>query len=271
MLPSVSNRKLAQGILNTRRRADLLVDGHIGPKTIAAASAWIPWTFEGKPTPSRWVAAIIQKESRLRAIHPGPFDAFYGPETSAAADSIRRQILAQPAPIRPDEEHATDRPSPAPGKIKCWSPTTAQLRARYGKEGTNQGIVASPYPLRLDWDLKTTVHRFSAHQSLVTVIENALRETLNHYGLDRIQALGLDRFGGCLNVRNKRGGTTPSTHSWGIAIDWYPSRNMLKQTRKTALFARPEYTHFLDLWASHGFMSLGRCYDFDWMHLQRNP
>jgi hypothetical protein len=27
----------------------------------------------------------------------------------------------------------------------------------------------------------------------------------------------------------------------------------------------------MDIWEKHGFMSLGRCFDFDWMHLQANP
>lgn len=270
MIPTPAKIRLAQTILNTRTRAGLEVDGHFGTHSTAHALRWIGWPFQGAPTPARWIAAIIQKEATLRAIPFGPFDAYYGPTTSAAADTILRQLNALPTPTRPDE-HATDRPDPTPGNIKCWSPTTAQLRARYGKEGTNQGTVASPFPLVLDWDTKTTIHRFSAHQSLVTVIENALRETLNQYGLPRIQALGLHRFGGCLNIRTKRGGTTPSTHSWGIALDWYPSKNGLKQTHKTALFARPEYKDWLDLWEAHGFINLGRCYDFDWMHLQRNP
>jgi hypothetical protein len=269
MIPSKANQTLAQSILNTRIRAGLKTDGDFGKKSIEAAQRWINWVFDGAPRPSRWVAAVIQKEATLRGISFGAADAFYGPDTSNAADTIRRQMLGLKAPERPDEVEST--PSPAPSKIKCWSPTTAQFRARYGKEGANQGMVSSPFPLLLDWDLKTTVHRFSAHQSLVTVIENALRETLNHYGLARIKALGLNRFGGCLNVRNKRGGATPSVHSWGAAIDWFPAKNMLKQTKKTALFARPEYKDWLDLWESHGFMSLGRCFDFDWMHVQRNP
>ena len=35
------------------------------------------------------------------------------------------------------------------------------------------------------------------------------------------QGLGscIKTFDGCFNIRNKRGGSTPSLHSWGVAID----------------------------------------------------
>jgi hypothetical protein len=61
------------------------------------------------------------------------------------------------------------------------------------------------------------------------------------YGIEKIKALQLDDFGGCFNYRKMRGGTQLSLHSWGVAIDLDPDRNLLKETSKTARFARPEY------------------------------
>lgn len=270
MTPPVKFRRLAQRILNHRDHAGLVVDGVFGRLSRAAAARWVLIDFRGAPTWQRWVAAVIQKEAALRDINAGAFDAFYGPQTADAADRILRQIEGRPDPVRPDDADLGEV-SGQGSSIRCWSPSTSQLIARYGRVGTGQALVKSPYLLRLDWDLDTTLGRFSAHASLVGRIEAAMAGILAHYGADGVRNLGLDRFGGCLNVRLKRGGSTHSVHSWGAAIDWYPTKNQLRQTRASALFAKEAYAPFLDIWERHGFMGLGRCFNYDWMHVQANP
>jgi hypothetical protein len=91
---------------------------------------------------------------------------------------------------------------------------------------------------------------------------------LQHYGPDKVRQLGLDLFGGCLNVRKMRGGSAWSMHSWGIAFDFDPDRNQLKWGRDRAVFARPEYQKWWELWEEEGAVSLGRARNFDWMHVQ---
>ena len=65
-----------------------------------------------------------------------------------------------------------------------------------------------------------------------------------------------------------RGGTKPSTHSWGIALDWYPSRNKLRWGRDRASLAAPDCDDWWRIWEAEGWVSLGRSRNFDWMHVQ---
>lgn len=275
MIPDSLAQKTAQEILNRRANGGLEPDGYFGPDSIKIAQKYlVTWDFKGEPTRDRYVAAVIQKDALARGLNPGKFDAYFGPQTDDAGDRMAEIFFGVPLFGRPDDEQELIKLPGIAGavpKIKCWNPSTAQFRSKYGQEGSGQGMVQSPYPLRLDWDLDTITKRFSAHESLVARIEAAMGEILAHYGLEGIYKLGLDRFGGCLNVRLKRGGSTPSVHSWGAAIDWFPSANTLKMTKRTAVFARADYFAFFAIWEKYGFMSLGRCFDFDFMHVQANP
>lgn len=266
-----AHRALARDILRERVGPQLEPGTTLGPAFEAAAAQWFPWNFKGKPTYERWAAAVIQREGATHGFVTGAWDAFYGPQTADVAERIirLRQGITRPL-VRADEVEGSAGLKGG-STIRCWSPTTSDFLDRYGPVGKNQSMVVSPYPLQLDWDLTETISRFSAHASLVSRIEAAMAEILAHYGADQVYALGLNRFGGCLNVRPKRGGSTPSVHSWGAAIDWFPTKNQLKQTHASARFARADYNAFFTIWEKYGFMSLGRCFDFDWMHVQANP
>jgi hypothetical protein len=266
-----SHRALARDILRQRVDDKLEAGSVLGPVFMATAAMWFPWTFKGDPTADRWAAAVIQREAVIHGINAGKWDAFFGPQTADAAERLirlRKGVVTQP--VRPDEVEGTVG-AKGGSTIRCWSPSTSDFMGRYGPVGESQQLVRSPYLLRLDWDLEETIWKFSAHASLTSRIESAMAEILACYGIDQVRSLGLDRFGGCLNVRLKRGGSTPSTHSWGVAIDWFPSKNQLKQSHRSAFFAKADYFAFFEIWEKWGFMSLGRCFDFDWMHVQANP
>lgn len=150
--------------------------------------------------------------------------------------------------------------------------TTEQLIKKYGKpteQGTGYLIpISLPYPMKLAWDLNTKVTTIRCHRLVADKLKEVFNELLLVYGLPKIQELGLDIYGGCFNFRKMRGGNDYSRHSWGVAIDLDPERNQLKETSKTARFARPEYKDMIDIFYKHGFVGLGREKNYDWMHFE---
>ena len=149
---------------------------------------------------------------------------------------------------------------------------TKQIIQIYGQpnqQGSYLTTIKLPYPMRLAWDKKTKVNTMRCHKLVAQNFTNVFNELLTHYGLAKIQELGIDLFGGCFNFRAMRGGSDYSRHSWGIAIDLDPERNTLKETSKTARFARPEYKPMIDIFYKHGFVNLGVEKNYDWMHFEK--
>ena len=150
--------------------------------------------------------------------------------------------------------------------------TTKQIIAKYGKpddDGSDYLVtIQLPYPMRLAWDTDTVVTKMRCHRLVANKFVAIFNDLLAHYGLAELKRLGIDLFGGCFSFRKMRGGNDYSRHSWGIAIDLDPARNQLKQSSKTAQFARPEYKAMIDIFYKHGFVSLGRERNYDFMHFE---
>lgn len=146
--------------------------------------------------------------------------------------------------------------------------TTAQIIKKYGNpdpEGKYLVMIDLPYSMIYDGK---EVKRMRCHKLVADKFKAVFDEILKTYGVEKIKTLGIDKFGGCFNFRVMRGGSEYSRHSWGIAIDLDPERNQLKETSKTARFARPEYKKMIDIFYKHGFVSLGREKNYDWMHFE---
>lgn len=150
--------------------------------------------------------------------------------------------------------------------------TDEQIIKKYGVPNkTGKGYLTKitlPYPMYLNWQTKTYIKSFECHKLVADKFLAVFNDILAHYGLDRIKELQLDDFGGCFNYRLMRGGTKLSRHAWGIAIDLDPDRNLLRETKKTARFARPEYKPMIDIFYKHGFINYGVEYDYDFMHFE---
>ena len=149
---------------------------------------------------------------------------------------------------------------------------TKQIIQIYGQpnqQGSYLTTIQLPFPMRLAWDKKTSVTKMRVHKKVAQDFINVFNELLAVYGLAKIQELGIDLFGGCFAFRSMRGGSDYSRHSWGIAIDLDPERNQLKESDKTARFARQEYKPMIDIFYKHGFINLGVEKNYDWMHFEK--
>lgn len=147
-------------------------------------------------------------------------------------------------------------------------PKQSQVTAFYGQVGTNQTSITPPWTMRLAWDKRRTIQRMTLHKKVAASALRAMIHAYAHYGDTGIKHLGLDLFGGSLNVRRMRGGSAYSMHSWGIAIDWDPERNQLRWKKPQARLSHDDCVPWWEAWEAEGWTSLGRARNFDWMHVQ---
>jgi hypothetical protein len=247
-----------QRALRVKGHSDIAIDGKLGPKTWRAISAVVLGTVaEAKEwTLDRRLVAIQQIIMRDVGIVVGKIDGLLGPQTQFAFEKWQDHLRDVDLP----EEEVVARP-------RAW-PRQAQAASAFGPPGSGQTSLALPYPMRLAWDPSKVVRSFSTHRLVAASAGRALARVLEHYGEQRIRELRLDYWGGCLNVRPMRGGSKPSMHSYGVAIDFDPERNQLRWGRDRAELAQPAYDAFWRAWESEGWTSLGRQRNYDWMHVQ---
>jgi lysozyme family protein/peptidoglycan hydrolase-like protein with peptidoglycan-binding domain len=247
------------------------IDGIYGPHTRDAIKAllitressdWVGWPAD------RLLVAGKQAMCGLDGIEAGEIDGIVGPQTQYAFSVYAaRRRGDKTAETWRDEEEKKPPIIPPPQKASNW-PRQSGTIPFYGEVGQNQTKLDFPYPMRLAWDTATNVKSTSCHEKVHDAALRVLTRVRDHYGPDKVRELGLDLFGGCLNVRRMRGGTAWSMHSWGIAFDFDPDHNQLKWGRDRAEFARSEYEKWFELWEEEGAISLGRSRNFDWMHVQ---
>jgi len=146
---------------------------------------------------------------------------------------------------------------------------TKEIITEFGKptqQGSYLTTIKLPYPMRLAWDIKTKVNTMRCHKLVAENFTNVFNELLQVYGLEKIQELGIDLFGGCFSFRSMRGGSDYSRHSWGIAIDLDPLRNQLKTPYLKANFSKKEYSELHRIFEKNGFVNLGKEKGYDAMH-----
>lgn len=244
------------------------IDGLIGGLTRGGVDALLDRrAAETSADPADWpekrrLIACLQLGCLDAQLDVGPVDGLWGPRTDAAVELLlEQQSTGRPPRLWRDEEPVDVNPH-------AW-PRETDLEARFGPAcEVPLTRVRCPWPLKLAWQPATRLSEFSCHTSVADSLAAVLDRAHAHYGEAEIRRLGLDLFGGCYNCRKKRGGSSWSTHAWGIAIDWDPGRNKLSWGRDRARLARADYLDWWRFWEEDGWLSLGRTRNFDWMHVQ---
>lgn len=245
------------------------IDGEAGRATrdaIDAALAVAPidpaWRRWGT---ARRLIAFQQLMMREVGIDSGSVDGLVGPQTRFAFDSYDhwQRTGALPPPWR-------DQPGTVvaelPPRAMAW-PQQSDVPTFYGTMGVNQARLSLPYEMKLAWN-NQPIRTISVHQKVHDSAKRVFDRIADAYDDAARRRLGIHLFGGSLNVRLMRGGTSYSMHSWGIAIDFDPERNQLRWGRDQARLAQPDGETFWKLWEEEGWVSLGRTQNYDWMHVQ---
>jgi len=222
----------------------------------------------------------IQSRLTSHGFPVGPIDGVIGDKTTAAIKAFQ---AARGLPVSGKADEATvaalrstsagpvvrpigeDQPAPT---IKSVWPRQADVSAFYGAVGTSQTSIAIPFDMWLAWDKSVRVRKMTLHTKVAASAERVLQAVAGLYSAQERKTIGLDLFGGSLNVRKMRGGSAWSMHSWGIAIDFDPERNQLNWDHTRARLAKPDAIPFWLEWEKEGWVSLGRARDFDHMHVQ---
>ena len=256
------------------------IDGDLGANSRTAADAFLlanetrlPGDFQGWSQKRKFVAAL-QVLSEDAGFDPGVIDGWLGTNTRNAATLYIRSLdgieVFNAAEADPIDVNPNNWPSDK----------AAALNAFYGTPRKNNDCSAisprivkvdSPWRMPLDWNLSLSRRFFKVHDLVAPSLERVLASIEASYSLAEVEQLGLNRFSGDYVCRKITGGTRMSTHAYGIAIDFYGSRNELRRTTHDTpppTLAHADCQAFWEAFEKEGWYSLGRSQNYDWMHVQ---
>lgn len=133
--------------------------------------------------------------------------------------------------------------------------TSNQALKKYGQPSDSN-------PWLTLWDVPTELEigvipkRIYCNKDMVKPLENAFRNLIKTGCVKELKT-----WDGCFNIRNKRGLSSMSLHSWGIAIDVNAFENGLNQTPKLS-------KEFVKCFTDAGFDWGGTWTRKDGMHFQ---
>lgn len=163
------------------------------------------------------------------------------------------------------------QPDTSVGSKTSKFPSQSKVRSNtsiFGKAGDESNLIFVKPPYKIYYDGKEYKHGVKVHKALKESLEAIFQEIYEYYGAENIHKLGLDNYGGAYNFRKTTGGSSYSIHSWGCAIDWAPETNAMNTKAPKATLSSSACRKFWEIWEEHGWHSMGRTYNKDWMHVQ---
>lgn len=268
--------RILQAELADKSRYSGPIDGQLNATLAASVAGLVEdrrTDLSGAPdgwSDARKRVAAFQLVCSDAGFDPGPADGFWGQLTEFAYGEIAffRETGERPLSFRdivPLDVNPNGWPRDHGNQAELFDFFSFNPNAG-GEPAT--ALVDCPWELKLDWDRSVKTRRIGCHPRVAESLQRVLTNIHDHYGTTALDEMGMNIYGGCKNVRTKRGGTTWSTHAFAAAIDWDPNNNKLEWGWRQARMARPDFLEFWRFWEEEGWLSLGRSENFDWMHVQ---
>ena len=126
--------------------------------------------------------------------------------------------------------------------------TSAQCLKKYGDPSLQKALVMWDVPGFLE--VGVIPKKLYCNKDLLEPLSKALQELIRTGHVKELKT-----WDGCFNIRKKRGGSTMSLHSWGIAIDMNCSDNVLGKSYEQLLTEgkKPFTEGFLECFRKSGF------------------
>ena len=171
-------------------------------------------------------------------------DGFWGPKSIAACKKYLISLM----------------PTPNPWPLSSRS----SVEKFYGKPGDESNLISFDFPFPTYYDGKR-VYTGRCHKKVKDSLVRVLTEIGTLYGKKEEIMEEAQDYCGIFNFRPKRGGTSLSLHSWGIAIDLDADDNSFRDSWPVKADMPLE---IMECFAREGWTSAGAFWGYDSMHFQ---
>lgn len=165
-------------------------------------------------------------------------DGFWGPKSMANCQDYLRRLMPNPNPWPKSDQ--------------------ASLTAFYGKAGDESQLMNMPAPVLMEYE-GVAIRTIKCHRKVAESLDRALIEA--HRSAPAVVRI----YDGCYNFRPMRGGTSPSLHARGAAIDLWADANGNHEHWPLKASMPLEV---MEAFAREGWLCAGAFWGRDAMHFQ---